>query len=307
MHDLDDLRRQFSILGVVTIEPGQNGLPRVVVTTPDAEAHVYLHGAQVTHYRRPGRPPVLFMSARSWFEPGRPIRGGVPIVFPWFGPSKIDPAFPAHGFARTRQWTLRSVDHDTATSVVTLSLALADDDATRLLWPHAFEAVHTVAIGPALGMALAVRNTGSSPFTFEAALHTYLSIGDVRRVTVTGLGGRDFVDNMDGRQLKTQPPEPITFTAETERIYLATPDAVTVTDPAAPGGSRRAITVGKDGSLATVIWNPWVTKAKAMPDFGDEEWPAMVCIETANIAGHAITLAPGQRHVMRADLRDDAL
>jgi len=51
--------------------------------------------------------------------------------------------------------------------------------------------------------------------------------------------------------------------------------------------------VGKSGSATTVVWNPWVAKAKAMPDFGDDEWTGMLCVETANAMDGAVTLAPG--------------
>lgn len=302
MHDLIDLQRRFTIPGVVAIESGQNDLPRVAVSTSTAEAHVYLHGAHVAHYRRVGRPPLLFMSKKSWFEAGKPIRGGVPIVFPWFGPAKDNPQFPAHGFGRLREWTLRDVRQDASGDVI-ISLSLGPDDATRALWPHAFELVYSVTVGPALSLSLEVRNTDSSPFTFEEALHTYLAVGDVREVTVAGLAGRACIDKMHPGVRQTQSAEPFRITAETDRIYVATPDAVTVTDPGMPGGAR-AITVAKAGSLTTVVWNPWVAKSKAMPDFGDDEWPGMICVETANVGEHAVTLGPGERHVMSAEVRE---
>ena len=64
----------------------------------------------------------------------------------------------------------------------------------------------------------------------------------------------------------------------------------------------RQISVTKQGSRTTVVWNPWIAKAQAMPDFGDDEWPEMLCIETANAADNAVTLAPGQSHVMSASI-----
>ena len=63
---------------------------------------------------------------------------------------------------------------------------------------------------------------------------------------------------------------------------------------------KRRVTVEKSGSQTTVVWNPWVAKAAAMADFGDDEWPQMLCIETANAGANAITLAPGKSHAMRA-------
>jgi glucose-6-phosphate 1-epimerase len=77
-----------------------------------------------------------------------------------------------------------------------------------------------------------------------------------------------------------------------------TQTACTVHDP----GAGRRIGVRKSGSDATVVWNPWIDKARAMPDYGDDEWPGMVCVETANVNVHAVTLAPGAQHTLTATL-----
>jgi glucose-6-phosphate 1-epimerase len=294
-----ELGRRFNIPGV-KFETGQGGLPRVSVSTPAAEAHVYLHGAHVTHFQPRGQRPVLFMSGSSHFAPGKPIRGGVPVIFPWFGANAKDPKAPAHGFARTQPWDLREVKRRGGDGTVTVSLALKPSPASRALWPHEFEATFDVTVGPALEMALHVRNTGDSAFTFEEALHTYLALGDVRKVTVEGLAGREYIDKVDGAKRRKQPPGPMRIEGETDRVYLNTPDTVTVNEaPSGAAGGRR-LSVSKQNSAATVVWNPWVAKAAAMADFGDDEWPGMICVETANVADHAVTLAPGQSHVMRA-------
>jgi glucose-6-phosphate 1-epimerase len=294
-----DLRKRFATPGV-TFEPGQGGLARVSVATPAADAHVYLHGAHVTHYQPRGRRPVLFMSGSSHFAPGKPIRGGVPVILPWFGANAKDAKAPAHGFARTQAWNLREVKRREGDGAVNVSLSLRPSPASHALWPHEFEATFDVTVGAALEMALHVRNTGASAFTFEEALHTYLAVNDVRKVTVEGLAGRQYIDKVDGAKRKTQPPGAMRIEGETDRVYLNTPDTVTVNEQT-PGGRR--LSVWKQNSAAIVVWNPWVAKAAAMADFGDDEWPGMICVETANVADHAVTLAPGQSHVMRAVVR----
>lgn len=99
------------------------GLPRMVLATSRAEAHVYQHGAQVTHYQPRGDRPVLFLSRHSAFAAGQPIRGGVPICFPWFGRKPDDPRAPAHGFARRREWTVESSHATDAAAEIWLRLA----------------------------------------------------------------------------------------------------------------------------------------------------------------------------------------
>lgn len=271
-----------------------SGLPRLILTTQYAEAEVYLHGAHVARFRPRGAShDLLWMSRESWFEPGKPIRGGVPVIFPWFGPHPTRPDLPAHGFARTRPWSLVSASDDGDRAAVTFSLA--PDDDSRRLWPHAFELRYTVEVGRKLAMTLETRNLSHDSFTFEQALHTYFTVSNVRQIEVTGLEGREYIDKMDGGARKTQ-QGPIGFTGETDRVYLNTADTVTIRDE----GLGRAIAVSKEGSGSTVVWNPWIDKARRMPDYGDEEWPGMVCIETANAGENAIQLSPGMTHAMKA-------
>ncbi len=292
---ITELQSRFSIPGVVRFEAGRGELIRVVITTPQAQAHVYLHGAHVTHYQPAGQAPALFMSGKSWFEASKPIRGGVPICFPWFGPRAGDPASPAHGFARLRQWTLESARQNSDGSV-TVVLKLVTDDATRAIWPHDFELRHIVTVGATLQMELELRNTSAGPFTFEEALHTYLAVSDIHQVSVEGLTGVTYIDKTQAMQRKVQGDEPITFAGELDRTHINTRSTCVAHDPA----GRRDLIVAKEGSQTTVVWNPWIAKAKAMADFGDEEWPGMLCIETANAADNAVNLQSGQTHRMRA-------
>src|SRR5690349_5235262 len=89
----------------VSLDAGRGGLPRLTVRNRLARAEVYLHGAHVTAWQPDGHEPVLWMSAKSQWDAAKPIRGGVPICFPWFGPHASDPSAPGHGFARLLDWT----------------------------------------------------------------------------------------------------------------------------------------------------------------------------------------------------------
>jgi glucose-6-phosphate 1-epimerase len=254
-------------------------------------------GAQVTDWTIPATPPVLFVSPKSAFLPKRAIRGGVPLVFPWFGPRPGDPAAAQHGFARIRDWTVQSAEVEPDGTCV-VAMTFADDEQTRAAWPHAFGARFVVRAGRQLRIALEIRNTGPSSFTFEAALHTYLAVSDVRRIRVRGLENAEYLDKVGGNVRKREGPAPITFTGETDRVYLDTTSACTVEDP----DWRRRVVVAKSGSRSTVIWNPWIDKARTMGDLGDDAWTGMVCVETANVAGDARTLAPLAFHVLEATI-----
>jgi glucose-6-phosphate 1-epimerase len=272
------------------IVQGGGGLARLTLQAREGVAHVYLHGAHLTHFQPAGERPVLWLSAHSAFAEGLPIRGGVPICFPWFGPKADEPAAPMHGFARLREWTLVSVEE--AAGELSATLALAPDAETRRFFPHAFSLSVVYTVGRTLRMALTVGNEGASGFRFEEALHSYFAVGDVRRTRVEGLEGAAYVDKADAWTRKTLGAAPLVVTAETDRVFTGHAGPVTIEDAV----WARRIDVERTGSATAVVWNPWVDKAKAMKDFGDGEWTGMICVESANAMENAVSVDPGSVH-----------
>jgi glucose-6-phosphate 1-epimerase len=279
------------------LEKGPGRLDCLALRAAEGEALVYLHGAHVAHFQPTGERPVLWMSAASRFEAGQPIRGGVPICFPWFGPNAGSPNAPTHGFARILPWAVVDVVR-TADGSLRATLELTAQAAARGGFPRELALSLAVTVSRSLRMELTVRNADSVAVTFEEALHSYFAVSDARQVRVSGLEGVPYVDKTAGTARRPGESEPIAITAETDRVYPGTTGTVTIEDP----GWRRRVVVGKSGSATTVVWNPWIAKAKAMPDFGDEEWTGMLCVETANALDDAVTLAPGASHVMTATL-----
>ena len=265
-------------------------LPPRTFTCSTATGAVYDHGAHVMMWTPAGTDPVLWMSAKSLLDDASGIRGGVPICFPWFGPGRSKDMAPAHGYARIRSWHFvgETATTDAVTATWTLD-ARPDDD-------FQFHAEYHVTFGRTLRLELAVTNTGAAVASFEEALHTYIAIGDIREVRVEGLDGAPYLDKVTGAE--TAQVGDVTFTGETDRVYRSTADVVLV-DPMLD----RRIVVTRTGSADAVVWNPWIAKAAAMPDFGDDEWPGMVCIEGANVLANAIELAPGATHTMTYTLR----
>ncbi|NMM16280.1 MAG: D-hexose-6-phosphate mutarotase [Cellulomonas sp.] len=286
----------------VRLETGRGGLPVLRVSALAATAEIYLHGAHVTSWVPMGQRPVVWLSAASRFDADSAIRGGVPICFPWFGARAGHPEGPQHGFARLSHWEL--VDTRDQGDEVVVQLRLTDSEATRASdWPYMFAATFTVVVGAQLSMTLEVMNRDTTEFTFEEALHTYLAVGDVRATEVSGLEGTPYVDRPTGPDPVPGEPGTARFTDLTDRIYLATAARTTVRDVA--GG--RAIGISKDGSDSTVVWNPWVDNARAMADFGDDEWTGMICVETCNVRDDSVLLEPDQSHSMTARLEVSAL
>ena len=297
-----DMNAKFGLGGLVSFEPGPGGLTQALIRVAGHEARLMLHGAHLTHYQPAGERPVLWMSGQSQFAAGKPIRGGVPICFPWFGSNEEDATLPMHGFARLTEWEVIQTRQPNAGSVE-ITLAMRSGEATRKLWPHEFVLKSTVTVGAALNMALNVANIGRGDLTITEALHTYFSILDIHKVSVTGLADTDYIDKVAGGALARQGSEPIAFVGEIDRAYLDTTAACVLEDPRL----GRRIVIGKKGSDSTVVWNPWIAKAARMPDFGDDEWPGMVCIETANAGRNAVTIKPGKSHTMQARIEVAAL
>ncbi len=292
MISVDQLNQQFGIANQITFKAGPGDLPVAEIANRYATAAVSLHGAQVIGYQPRGQVPLIWVSNFSDYRQGKAIRGGIPLCWPWFGPHPTDSSKPAHGLARITMWEVLSTGV-MAEARTEIRFGLRDDDASRALWPHPFVLETVVSVGPDLRVELIARNTGDQSFTCGAALHTYFAISDIDHVSIHGLENLTYIDKVDGDQRKTQ-QGPITFTGETDRIYLDIDDDCLIYDP----GLRRRIRVAKAGSRTTVVWNPWIDKAQHMGDFGDDEYRTMLCVETANAADDLITIPPGGEHYL---------
>jgi len=294
--ELAESYRQFEIAGVAEVVEGNGGLPRVQIATPEVIGEIYLHGAHVTSWKPSGAEEVLFVSSQSRWDHGHAIRGGVPICFPWFGGKSDDPAAPAHGFVRTKEWRLESISQ--VGRAVTVSMFTESDESTKTWWPADFRLVYRATFGPELGLELQMTNTGRTSLRFEEALHAYHSVGNIQEARLRGLDGVQYFDKTDSNRKKMQQGE-IAITSETDRIYLDTTDAIELDDPVI----HRATHVMKENSRTTVVWNPWTQKAQALSDLGDDEWTQMICIESSNVSDFAVDLAPGRQHTMKALVR----
>ena len=292
--DTTSLNENFAVPGHLRIAPGPGGIPVVEIANAHAAAQVALLGGHVLGFEPKGAGPVLWMSRCSRFELGAPIRGGIPVCWPWFGAHPTDAEKPNHGFARRRLWRIVETGAlpDGATRV---RLALPEDAETRALWPDAFHLEIVVTVGAELRVALLMQNNSARPVTHTCALHSYFSVSDITDVTIRGLEDCTYIDTVGPYRREVQ-RGPITFNAETDRVYLDTGADCLIDDP----GRGRRIRVGKTGSRSTVVWNPWIEKAKRMDDFGDDEYRSMVCVETTNAETDAVTLAPGDRHRLEA-------
>src|SRR4051794_7856059 len=208
----DELQKQFGS-DEIQFNEGKGGLTKVSIKTSAGEADVYLHGAHVTHFQPAGQKPVLWMSSASAFKADKPIRGGVPICWPWFGPNAADPSLPMHGFARVSEWTVESTKRiDDQRSSITLRLE--PSDATRKLWPHDFVARYTMTVGSSLELELEMTNRDKAGLLIAEALHTYFQIGEIEKIALSGLLGTSYFDKVANAR-KIEERDPVKLAGET--------------------------------------------------------------------------------------------
>lgn len=285
---------------VLSFAENEHGQVYASIANAACKAEIYLQGAHLAEWCPSSQPhPVLFLSERAIKAPGKAIRGGVPIIFPWFGARKANDYSsrtdgPSHGFARTAQWQvaetkLRGDD-------VIVKLTLEPDDSTRALGCDAFRVEYELVIGAELELHLTVENLSTETMLFEEAMHTYFLVGDVRQIGILGLEGTYYFDKTDGFKRKRETQSAIKLIGETDRPYVGTESVVEIDDPVL----QRRITISKQNSRTTVIWNPWTELTSKMADMSPDGWTRMVCIETANALEDAVILAAGERHTMSA-------
>ena len=268
------------------------GYPIIEVQHHEATGRIALHGGHVLEWMPAHSGPVLYMSPQALLENGKPIRGGIPVCWPWFGPHPADGTKPAHGFVRTMMWELDRARE--TPSGVDLVLRVADTSESRELWPHAFEARLHVRMGLELEIGLEITNTDTAPWSSTGALHSYFITGDAREIAVHGLHGTQYVESRLSPDKRPQ-LGPVVIAQEVDRLYAS--DATVIVDDPALG---RELRIEKAGSLSTVVWNPWIEKSKRLPDLPDDAYPEFVCVETCNAGEDIITLQPGGSHLLFA-------
>jgi len=285
-------------LGRVTFLDGQGELPMLEISTQWSTAEIYLLGAHVTQFKKQDEAPLLFVSQCSRFAEGQPIRGGIPVVFPWFGSRE---GLGQHGFVRTKPWDLKEFA-PAADGSVSVRLRLPDCPEAAAFPP--FTADYLVTVNQSLTLQLIVSNQSKdAEFTFENCLHTYFGVGDVTAIAIGGLKGRTYLDKVASFQEKTETSDAIRIASEVDRIYQNATGTVEIVDPRL----GRRIRVEKQGSASTVVWNPWITKSRQMPDFGDEEYERMICVESGNVASNSIRLPPGGSRTLTVKLSSETL
>ena len=275
-------------------ETGKGDIPVVKVKNTQASAMISLQGAHLLSWFPKNEDEVIWVSEGASFLPGKSVRGGIPICWPWFGPHDLNETYPAHGFARTVFWQVYDVRAlTTGETLLVFELDTAQlEQSLQTMWPQPTYAEYRITVGRILKLELTTTNDSNSEIIVGQALHTYFQVEDVRRTRVLGLEDKDYLDKTDEFKRKSQ-SGPVTITKETDRVFLDTADDLVIDN------GVRQIFIQKQGSHSTVVWNPWKDVATKMGDLGPDGYLKMLCVESANAADDVIALQPGESHTLR--------
>jgi D-hexose-6-phosphate mutarotase len=290
------------------IVEGKGNIPLIEIHNKHASATISLQGAHLLSWQPTNeKQSIIWLSEDATFAKGKSIRGGIPICWPWFGAHPTHTDYPAHGFARTTLWQIVSATPltkplKTGETQITFKLELPIANNGELdntintitineMWPQPTVVEYRLTIGRTLILELTTTNHSDQDITLGQALHTYFAVDDITHTTVEGLDGKTYLDKPQNFARKTQ-TGPVTFSGEVDRIYLNTPGSVVIND------SKRKITISKQGSRSTVVWNPWEAVAEKMGDLGKDGYQKMLCVESANAAEDVVTIQPGNSHTL---------
>eukprot|EP00002_Diphylleia_rotans_P040951 TRINITY_DN9842_c0_g1_i1.p1 TRINITY_DN9842_c0_g1~~TRINITY_DN9842_c0_g1_i1.p1 ORF type:complete len:294 (-),score=68.43 TRINITY_DN9842_c0_g1_i1:100-981(-) len=266
---------------------GKGALPFVFLRHESgSEAEIYTLGATLTSWKAPSPNDAsvkerIFLSSKTVFDGQTAFRGGIPIIFPIFGPS-TDPNIPRHGFARGLNWTLKEagLNGDKDATVFAILELSSDDGYTRQFWNHEFNLQLVVRLTKFdLRLQLVLENQNiADPISFQALFHTYYNVSDIANVSVHSLKGVSFTDKVANNTGK-EDRESVTIDQEVDRVYHDAPHSVEIHD-----GTSKLLLVTDANLPDLVVWNPWVEKTLGLKDMEPTGFHNMICVEPGAVA-----------------------
>ncbi len=255
------------------------GFPALLIQTPQSLAAVSLFGAQVLSFKPMDKRERLWLSPKALPFPN-PIRGGIPICWPWFAKQGQSPDAPQHGLARTAMWQVKSqmIDaHGNAILVLEPENRLHPDLSVTL----------EICLNQFLQMRLTTRNMGQTAFTLSQAFHSYFEVANVDQIAIKGLEGLTYLDKLKDF-LPVEQDQPFTNTqAPFDRIYQQAKGTYSIEDP----NTQNIIKISSQASQTAIVWNPGSIEGFGMRDVGLAV-TQFICLEVGNAAQDTPVIAP---------------
>lgn len=295
---MSQLHKHFGIAESVKLMAQGANPPFISVTNCSASALISLYGGQVLSFRpQSEKEDLLFLSGKADLSGSQAIRGGIPVCWPWFGSDPESLNRPNHGFARNAHWEVTGSELCSEYETK-LQLHLQQTDAIRSVWPFAFDLMLEITVADSLTLELVAQNKSDSAFTMTQALHSYFRIGDIDRVTVLGLEGKDYLDKLDQGRRKKQ-TELLSIAGEVDRIYTGIQNHLLVDDKVL----RRRIQISAKGNHSAVVWNPWTEASAGLSDLADDDYKRFICVETGHVDADAVTVEADSEYRLHANFK----
>ncbi len=253
----------------------------VCLTNGVAECKIALFGATLVSYRPKGTDQDIFwVGDLNKFDHAQAIRGGIPICWPRFATEDLNNHLPRHGVARTSDWrvikTVADAQKAEAEFILIPNEKYKLDATARLL----------IKMTDKLEYTLETTNNGDEPFSFSEALHCYFNISSINNILIKGLKGHCYKNSLDG-QTYTLDGE-LAIRGEFDSVFMDQTNPIEIVDK----GYERIITLEKNGSQTTVVWNP----AKDLAEMSEGQYKTFVCVEPSNVGDFAVCLLPHETH-----------
>ena len=264
-----------------------NGLTFLEIENAMATAKVSLFGGHVLSFiPKKDNKERLWVSPHAYLNGERPIRGGIPVCWPWFSDDhgRDKGALPSHGFLRTQVWKFVGSQETSSGTELTLTPSFSRAEG----FEYDCNVMLVINVGETLEVSLITENTGVVSFSYNCALHTYFHVDHIQDTRLDSMEG-EYKDKLADWDIK-ETPSPYTINSETDRIHLTPVEKATINVE-----DNDFTDVLSSGHDSVVVWNPW-QGAASISDMDPFGYKHMLCVETAITKGKS--LAPGERHVM---------
>lgn len=278
----------------------QDHLMLIKVDNEFASATITTHGASILSFKPKGAEDLLWVSPTAVYNGEKPIRGGIPICWPWFGGAKEE-GLPAHGFVRNAVWHLDHVAK-MESGVTEVVLTIDSSEETRKVWPHNFHLELRIEVGEKLAVSLTTTNKNDYDIEITEALHTYFNIKDATGLSISGLENSTQYDTLQTPHAVSKQTGTITLNPPMDSVFVNQTTDITIQD----SGNNRNILIEKQQASSTVVWNPGPEIVQGFADIPDQAWSDFVCVEAGNVFENAVVIPAGEKHALRMMLSNQS-
>lgn len=270
----------------------EDGVELIEIDNEHAKAVITTLGACVLSFIPNGKKDLLWVSDQAVYDGSKPIRGGIPVCWPWFGKA-LESGLPAHGFVRNKVWQIKKVEHlDSGETRVQLTITA--DEHSKALWNYDFELVLNIEIGKQLLLSLNTTNCSDEPFTITEALHTYFNIGLPQGLRIEGLDGAIHEDKLVEHALPVTQQGDVVLNPPMDSVFQAVPGEILIHDM----DQHRRIRIRNRNAKSAVVWNPGAEIVKGFNDIDNGAWQDFACVESGNVLDDFVTINPGSKHTL---------